>query len=1078
MRYCLVVCSFFLLGYTRAQIINFKNYNVEDGLAQSYVLSIEQDKLGNMWFATAGGVSRFDGKKIINYSKQDGLKEGYTFCLMYDTSGKIWLGHYSGGISIYDFKKDSFYIFDHSDFINNYTVSRIYKDNKGNIWITTFKNGIFLYRNDEILHLDNSNGLPVADNSVFDVIEDKKGNIWLATSSGIIIYDNNDEEYDTPEFIIDSKNGLITEKIRSMFLDNTGNMWIGSGDNGFFIIPATALDRPIGNISSKIIYPDYKQFKNISILTIQQDKDGYIWVGGRVGGVIKCFPVKSKDQSIKVLRAFTDSNGLPTDKIWTLYEDREGNMWIGTYGGGVSKYSGELFESYSTNEGLIYKEVFAICQDSKNDFWIGTSGGGISKFSYSELSGILTHQKDITSDVLGSDNIRAIVEDHKKNIWIGTWGKGAVKINIHTGTKRIYTEEDGLKSNFISAIAVGKKGNVYIGTTKGLNKYITAKDNFEVKDIADGQNNINVRSMYVDKDNAFWIATQQLGLVKMENGIFSFPKGLPENLTIYCITEDKANNLWIGTSGDGIYKLSNNQKLSNINTKNGLSSDDVYLITCDNNNNLWVGTSNGVDKIDFITDRIKHYGKKEGFLGIETNLNAVCKDKDRNLWFGTIDGFIKCNVDFDRINNIPPITYISNIDIKNWDAPIKNNDITVLPYYANEITIDWMGVSHSQPDEVVYKYMLSGKDEDWRAVTKNNHFTYTNLDPGRYTFMLKAANNDKIWNTEPILFKFEITPPWYKTIPAYIAFVISITFIIYVFIKYRLRQIEQEKKILEDKVNERTAELVKEKEKVEEQKTVIELKNKDITDSIEYAKKIQDAILPSQSKLKEYLPENFILFRPRDIVSGDFYWFTHIKDQSIIAAVDCTGHGVPGGFMSMIGNTLLNKIVSEQREITPAKILNRLREEVIIALKQHGGAESDAKDGMDMAICMISDDKKQLQYSGAFNPLYLIRDGNLLETKADKQPIGTYYYEQNVDFTNHVIELQKKDSIYIFSDGYADQFGGPNEKKFRTKSFKELLLKMNKKSMPDQKSILEKTIIDWMGNVKQIDDILVIGVRI
>ena len=270
------------------------------------------------------------------------------------------------------------------------------------------------------------------------------------------------------------------------------------------------------------------------------------------------------------------------------------------------------------------------------------------------------------------------------------------------------------------------------------------------------------------------------------------------------------------------------------------------------------------------------------------------------------------------------------------------------------------------------------------------------------------------------------------------------------------------------------------KEEIETQRDHLFIQNEAITSSINYAKRIQSAILPPEQYFHEILNDVFILFRPRDIVSGDFYWIKQVNQYVILAAADCTGHGVPGAFMSMLGMSYLNEIV-HRREITQAnQVLNELRKQIRNSLRQHGQPE-ESKDGMDMALCVIDEKKKVLQYSGANSPLYLIRDKNgtpeLTEFKADRMPLG-YYQGTFKTFTNNDIQLEFGDVFYLFSDGFVDQKGGKECKKFLSKYFKKLLLEIHQEPMREQKNILDKTITDWMGDTSQIDDILVIGVRV
>jgi serine phosphatase RsbU (regulator of sigma subunit) len=283
-----------------------------------------------------------------------------------------------------------------------------------------------------------------------------------------------------------------------------------------------------------------------------------------------------------------------------------------------------------------------------------------------------------------------------------------------------------------------------------------------------------------------------------------------------------------------------------------------------------------------------------------------------------------------------------------------------------------------------------------------------------------------------------------------------------------VRKLKRDKTILEQKVRDRTAEIQRQKDEISEQK-------KEIMDSIQYAQKIQKAVLPSDQKIEQSLPEHFIFYRPRDIVSGDFYWISAIEDRVIFAAVDCTGHGVPGAFMSMLGVSFLNEIISRSRRPSAGKILDQLRANVKETLSQ--SEEGGTKDGMDIALCIYDRQKMTLQYAGAHNPLILIRDGELTEFKADLMPIGIHIVEEK-NFSNHNIKVQKGDCFYVFSDGFQDQFGGAEGKKFLSRSMKRMFCDVHSQPMLKQKELIEKTMQQWMKGHEQVDDMIILGVRI
>jgi serine phosphatase RsbU (regulator of sigma subunit) len=288
--------------------------------------------------------------------------------------------------------------------------------------------------------------------------------------------------------------------------------------------------------------------------------------------------------------------------------------------------------------------------------------------------------------------------------------------------------------------------------------------------------------------------------------------------------------------------------------------------------------------------------------------------------------------------------------------------------------------------------------------------------------------------------------------------------------------LSENERVLEQKVVERTEEVVKQKEEIELKTKELEILFKQVTDSIHYARRIQLAILPPNSVVKDILPQSFVLYKPKDIVSGDFYWIDRKGDWCYFAAVDCTGHGVPGAFMSIVGYNLLKDILKTTDRTDPAVIMDVMNDGVAHTLHT-STSDEQTKDGMDMTLCALNYKTLELQYAGAFNPLYIVRSNELLQFKANKFPVGMFVGAKQ-NFTNNRIQLQKGDTIYIFSDGYADQFGGPRGKKFMAGNFRNLLVEASKLPIDSQKDMLNKTIEDWRGNLEQVDDMLIIGVTV
>ena len=284
------------------------------------------------------------------------------------------------------------------------------------------------------------------------------------------------------------------------------------------------------------------------------------------------------------------------------------------------------------------------------------------------------------------------------------------------------------------------------------------------------------------------------------------------------------------------------------------------------------------------------------------------------------------------------------------------------------------------------------------------------------------------------------------------------------------------RKFVVDLYDQRLGELINQHDVVSKQKDEIYIQKKEITDSINYAQRIQHALLPPNEYIKTLLPDYFILFKPKDIVSGDYYWLSQVDKKIIVAVADCTGHGVPGAFVSMLGISTLNQITKNKIDFHANNILNDLREQIKISLRQ-SSSESESKDGMDMALMIFDFKNNVLEYSGAYNSIYIIRKGQLIEIQPDRMPIGIHINDKN-DFTNNVFYLEKNDMFYAFSDGFVDQFGGNPTKKFMSRKLKHLLLEIYTKPLNEQENILEKTLENWKGHNEQTDDVTALGIKI
>ena len=693
-----------------------------------------------------------------------------------------------------------------------------------------------------------------------------------------------------------------------------------------------------------------------------------------------------------------------------------------------------------------------------------------------------------------------MMEDEQGNLWIGTYA-GLSIFNGKSFTN--YFAEEKFRQFY--AVYQSSDKTLYLGTSKGLYVFKDGKAN-PVEAVNKLINEQHVYSITEDNNKNIWLTSANGGTVKYDgtNATYFTSKNNFTDKTTYNVTKDKNGNLWFG-SEEGVFYY-DHKEFTNIGEKEGLASNQAYFLLFDNQNRLWIGTTKGIDALDindFLTNKkinLKHIGKEEGLQGLECNMNAAFKDAEGKLLFGTVKGVTVFNPRYEKINYHEPSSSITEIKISfekidllkyasGLDSLLELPINLELPYSKNHVTFDFIGISQTNPNKVQYEFKLDGVDADWVPPTNKTEVTYSSLQPGEYTFYLKAMNNDGYWNKEPLTFKFTVLPPWYRTWWFYTLCVIIVLVSIYAWNSYKTQKLRADKLKLEKEVQLRTHELREEKEKVEiinkeviEQKTVIEHKNHEITDSIKYAKNIQEALLPAVTSLKKDFPESFVLYMPKDIVSGDFYWFAKRDGKNYFAAADCTGHGVPGAFMSIIGNALINEIIAEQHIYQPAEILNNLHVGVKTALNQNKG-EFERRDGMDIALCAINKETNVLEYAGANRPLWIYRKtapDKVEIIKPDKFPIGglEFDFEEKRQFHNHSIQLEKGDCVYVFSDGYADQFGGEKGKKFMVANLQRAFVEISQKPMHEQYNHLHKIFTDWRGQYEQVDDVLMIGLRV
>jgi len=465
----------------------------------------------------------------------------------------------------------------------------------------------------------------------------------------------------------------------------------------------------------------------------------------------------------------------------------------------------------------------------------------------------------------------------------------------------------------------------------------------------------------------------------------------------------------------------------------------------------------------------------DGLQGYKFNIGAAFKTNEGKLFFGGTNGFNVFHPDSIIYNPLIPNIVINTIEYnvrkKTTIIHPDTGKIIMFPYQTRFMNIDFSALDFTFPEKNTYAYFLARKGQkgEWTYLGRKHTVSFYNLSPGEYIFYVKGSNNDNVWNERGTYLTLVIRTPFWRTRVALIFYSFLIALSLYLLYLYRTHTLRETNRILTEK--EQNSRIIA------RQKEELAIKNKSITDSIYYAKRIQDALMPSEKYIQRLLPDSFIYIRPRDIVSGDFYWLAERNGKIYLAAVDCTGHGVPGAIMSILGFELFRTTFAAFNEDNAGKFLDKLNYEFARFLTEE--QDYNIRDGMDVSLCIFDMGKRQLQFAGAINPLYLIRDDKLIEIKADRFSISfSKDYEITKEYKNNVLELKQDDMIYLFSDGYADQFGGPEGKKYKYRRFRHLLMNIHKMPVEEQRIFLDEAMENWKGDLEQVDDILVIGIKI
>jgi signal transduction histidine kinase/ligand-binding sensor domain-containing protein len=880
---CLVLVSHYSGLYAQENAIKFRHLNVEDGLSQSFVKTICQDKVGFIWIGTDDGLNRFDGKNFLiykhNLNVENSLLSSQILCIYEDSRGNLWIGT-SFGLNQFDRRNNSFV---HDSTWPEKAVRAIYEDKNQVLWIgASFSmssidlktNTIRYYTSSSDKYTDTVPGSI----DIYCFYEDSRNNIWIGSTQGISVLNKLSNRFSKYNHNQNDPDGLMDDVVFTLWEDKLNRIWAGSKP-GIDII--TNSQEIPSNLKCLHLRYDNRDLTGMGYGVIQnlfEDSKHNLYISSINGGL---YILKNTDNPLNLrlpLKLIANQNqpdniySINSDAINFAYEDKQSNIWVGTYMGGLNYFNTNTSKFEYHNKGKdpkysIINNQANVFLDEKDYLWIGTEGG-LSR--YNKITKSFTHfthnENDNTS--IGSNAIWALYRDKQNRLWVGGWDCGLNLYNDSSGTFHVFKHNDNkaysISSNHVFSIFEDSKNNLWIGTVGGyLNLFDRNKKQFsfpikkysyyeQIKEANDGK-------LWLVNSDALECYDPVRNIVeKYQRNPKS--KGSISSDRIFTIYVDSRNNLWVGTDVGLNLFLPLKKQFKYFQTQDGLPDNSIKSIIEDKDGNIWMGTNNGVSKFVhavFLPEKptFKNYTKEDGLQSDEFVIRAVYKGTDGRLYFGGNNGFNIINPDNIKENTIAPeivfteiTVFYQPVKIGSNDCPIKE-DISIdkkieLKHWQSVFNIKFAALNFIGPEKNQYAYKMVGFDKNWNYVGTKNEATYTNLEPGNYTFRVKASNNDGYWNEKGVSIEVRIHPPWWKTWWFLTFIYLFAALLVVLFINFRIRFYRRQNVKLTGMVRERTMEL-------EEVNVNLEEKQEEISNQNEELKAQRDELEVRNFKLLE-----------------------------------------------------------------------------------------------------------------------------------------------------------------------------------------------------------------------------------
>lgn len=807
-----------------------------------------------MWFGTNDGLNRYDGSKTTIYkndpAKKNSISDNYISCIYEDADHKLWIGT-SYNLNRFDPVTNTFAQYklgNKSKTVIADNITAICGYDKNNIWVGTFGGGLnrLNIHTNAVKHFKHDpNHISLSSDTIFCLYTDNRKNLWIGTQKGIAILEAG-KSIVKPYIIkgVDNTNNIV-----SITGDQDNNLWIGMDAIGIGVLNLVNKNFKLYTHKNS----DLGSISNDLFLQIYVDKKNNVWIGTVNEGLNLFNP---KNNSFYKYEPKPESTGsLSNTTVSCIYDDKQGNLWIGTHRGGVNLYTAEfdkfkLYRQGVNESSLSYNDVKAFCEDSKKRLWVGTDGGGLNLFDREKNTFRRYKNSPTDTTSLSADAVQDIAEDAQGDIWVGTWGGGLNLMDPKTGKftrfRLNFNNHYTISSDFIQKMHLDSRGNFWVGTYfGGLDLLDTKTHHFKrIMKSPDGKTDFsgnNAVSICEDKDNNLWIGTDDGGLnrynyiTRQFTHYFDHEK---KRTDVRVVFTDSKGRVWVGMGRLYLFDKQHD-KFKLFANKDGLDLGFIESIIEDNRHKLWISTTTGINRLNPETGECKQFNTYDGLQGLEFEANSSLRTHDDELFFGGTRGFNCFYPDQIKNNTFIPPVYITDFQVfnKSISAGGKNsilkNDISFtkkieLNYKESSISFNFIALNYIVNHNNQYKYKLVGLDTDWIKAGMERKASYTNLDPGTYTFRVKASNNDGIWNNTGASVTIIITPPFWATWWFRLIMLIVIVAIIYGIYYFRLRSIRIQNEQLERQVEARTIEVVHKAEELQVKSEQLQAVNEEL----------------------------------------------------------------------------------------------------------------------------------------------------------------------------------------------------------------------------------------------------------